>query len=256
MTVSNLIDKLINFFSLLYFRHWERWELLIIVLICLVLLLFIIWQQRKSSTKSVYVNQVRERSPIIGVKLAGNRSYLKIEDLKQDRSAHLSKKHAKQIKTKEQLEQLNQQVQQLQYEINKHKQTEERLKRQVTGLTTELKTANEQLRQNTVASHNVKQVHKQPIIDVPAVKEQPPHEPAETDTVKQQVKKQAGESKAAKKSFNRRINIRKQPERLLREKTGQIKLSKEHREQPLDIERLKSIADLAKRIQSRPRKSS
>jgi len=253
MTVSNLIDKLIKFFSLLYFRHWERWELLIIVLICLVLLLLIIWQQRKSTTKSVYVNQVRERSPIIGVKLADNRSHLKIEDLKQDRSAHLSKKHAKQIKTKEQLEKMNQQVQQLQYEISKHKQTEERLKYQVTELTTELKTANEQLRQNTVVSNQVEQKPKQQIIEVPAVKEQPLPEPAESSTVKQQAKQQAGESKAAKKSYNRRVNIHKQPDRLVREKTEQVKLSKELREQPLDIQRLKAIADLAKQIHNRSR---
>jgi chromosome segregation ATPase len=256
MTVSNLTDKLIKFFSWLYFRPWERWELLIIVLICLVLLLLIVWQQRKSTTKSVYVNQVRERSPIIGVKLADNRSHLRIEDLKQDHSAHVSKKHAKKIKTKAQLEKLNQQVQQLQYEINKHKQTEEHLKRQVIELTTELTTANEQLRQNTVVSNHIEQKAKQQILEVPAVKEQPSHEPAESSTVKQKAKQQAGESKAAKKSFNRRTNIRKQPDRNIRKKTEKVKLSKELKEQPLDVERLKAIADLAKRIQNRPLKRS
>ena len=256
MTVSNLIDKLTKFFSLLYFRQWQRWELLIIVLICLVLLLLIVWQQRKSATKSVYVNQVRERSPIIGVKLAENRSHLKIEDVKQDRAAHVSKKHAKKIKTKAQLEKLNQQVQQLQYEISKHKQAEEHLKHQVTELTTELATANKQLRQNTAVSSQVEQIPKQQIIEVPAVKEQPSAEPAENSTVKQQSKQQAGELKVAKKSYNRRINIHKQPDSPVREKTEQFKLSKELREQPLDIERLKAIADLAKRIQTRPLKRS
>ena len=256
MTVSNLIDKLINFFSLLYFRHWERWELLIIVVICLVLLLFIIWQQRKSSMKNVYVNQIRDHSPIIGVKLADNRSHLRIEDLNQDRSAQSSKKHTKQTKTKEQLAKLNQQVQQLQYEISKQKQAEERLKHQVTELTTELKTANEQLRHKPVASHHVEQEHKQQIIDVSPVKERPSHEPAETSTVRQRVKQQASESKAAKKSFHRRINTRKPPDRHIREKTDQIKPSKEQREQPLDVEKLKAIADLAKKIQNRSRKNS
>jgi hypothetical protein len=255
MTVSNLIDKLIKFFSLLYFRQWQRWELLIIVLICLVLLLLIVWQQRKSIAKSVYVNQVRERSPIIGVKLADNRSHLRIEELKHDHSAQLSKKRAKQIKTKKQLEKLNQQVQQLQYEINKHKQTEERLKRHVTELTTELTTANEQLRQNPIASNHIKQVPKQQIVDVHAVKEQPQAESAESSLVSQQAKQKAGESKNAKKSYNRRAKIRKQSNRVIRERTEQFKLSKEHREQPLDIERLKAIADLAKRIQTRSRKS-
>ena len=239
----------------MYFRHWERWELLVIVLICLVLLLLIVWQQRKSITKSVYVNQVRERSPIIGVKLADNRSHLRIEDHKQSRSAPTSKKLAKQRKTKQQVEMLNQQVQQLQYEIDKHKQTEERLKHHVIELTSELTTANEQLQQNTIVSNRLEHVPKQQIIEVSDVKKQPSPEPAES-TVRPQTKQQTDEAIAAKKSYNRRVNTRKQSDNLLRDKTEQVKLSKEHREQPLDIERLKSIADLAKRIQPRPRKSS
>ena len=113
MTVNNLIYKLTKYFSWLYFRHWERWELLIIVLISLVLLLLIIWQQRKALTRRIYVNQVRERSPIIGVKLADNRSHLKIEDLKKDGLSSFPKKYAKLKKTKEQLAKLNEQVQQL-----------------------------------------------------------------------------------------------------------------------------------------------
>lgn len=255
MTVSNLTNKLIKFFSWLYFRHWERWELLLIVLICLVLLLLIVWQQRKNITKSVYVNQVRERSPIIGVKLADNRSHLRIEDHKKNRPAPVSKKLAKQRKTKQQMEMLNQQVQQLQYEINKHKQAEEHLKRHVIDLTTELSTANEQLRQNAIVSEQIEQAPKQQIIEVSDLKKQPSPEPAES-TAKPQTKQQADESIATKKSYKRRINTRKQSGRVHRDKTEQVKLSKEHREQPLDIERLKSIADLAKRIQPRPRKSS
>ncbi|MBN2456956.1 MAG: hypothetical protein JXB29_10570 [Sedimentisphaerales bacterium] len=245
-----------KFFSWLYFRPWERWELLIIVLICLVLLLLIAWQQRKNTIKSVYVNQVRERSPIIGVNLAENRSHFRIDELKHDRHSHLSKKQAKQIKAKEQLKKLNQQVQQLQHEIDKHKQTEERLKHQVIELTTELSTANEQLRQKPVVSSQVEQALQQQIIEVSPVKEQPLPEPAESSMVNQQPEQQAGESIAAKKSYNRRINIHKQSGRVPREKTEPIKLSKEHKEQPLDLERLKAIADLAKRIQTRPRKST
>ena len=154
------------------------------------------------------------------------------------------------------MEKLNQQVQHLQSEISKHKQTEEHLKSQVTELTTELKTANEQLRQNPDTSHNIEQAHNQQIIDVPPVKERPSQELAESSTVKQRVKQQAAKSKAARKSFSRRIITRKQPDGLIREKTDKIKLSKENREQPLDIERLKAIADLAKQIHTRPRKRS
>ena len=251
MTVNNLIDKLIKFFSWLYFRHWERWELLIIILICLVLLLLTIWRQRKSTIKSVYVSQVREHSPVIGAKLAGNRSHLKIEDLKQSHPTTLSNKQVKQ--TKEQLKKLNQQVQQLQYEISKNKQAEERLKHRVTELTTKLKTANEQLRQNTIVSNQIEQKPKQQITEVPSVKEQPLPEPAVRSTVKQQAKPQAGESKTEKKSYDRGINISKIPDRLIIEKPEQFKPSKKLREQPLDVQQLKAIADLAKQIQNRSR---
>lgn len=254
MTFSNFIDKVVWFFSLLYFRHWERWELLVIVLICLVLLLLIMWQQRKSTAKSVYVNQIRERSPIIGVKLADNRSHLRIDDVKQARPAPLSKKELKQIKTKKQLVKLNEQVQQLQGEINKHKQTEARLKSQVIELTTELTAVNEQLRQQPVISDQAEQKPKQQIVEVAPGKEQQEYEPAESSTVRRQTKQQAGETKA-QKLYNRRINTRIQHDRHIGENTEQAKLPKEIREQPLDIERLKAIADLAKRIQSRPRKS-
>ena len=41
MTVNNFIYKLAKYLSWLYFRHWERWELLIIALFSLVLLLLI-----------------------------------------------------------------------------------------------------------------------------------------------------------------------------------------------------------------------
>jgi hypothetical protein len=272
MTVNNLIYKLAKYFSWLYFRHWERWELLIIVLISLALLLLIIWQQQKATTRRIYVNQARERSPIIGVKLADNRSHLKIEDLKKDGLASFPKKYAKIKKTKEQLENLNEQVQQLQYEISKHKQTETRLEHQVKELTA----ANEKLHQNTIVSNQAeqskkqqpaevstsndklqqkitehKQAEQQPkqqIIEVPAVNEQPPRESAESSTVKQQARQQIGE---LKKPSNYRNSTRKQPDRIFREETEQVRVSKELREQPLDVEKLKAIAELAKQIQRR-----
>ena len=277
MTVNNLIYKLIKYFSKLYFRHWERWELLIIVLISLVLLLLIIWQHRKSTNRSVYVNQVRKRSPIIGVKLADNRSHLKIEDLKKDGLASFPKKHAKLRKTKEQLEKLNEQVQQLQYEISKHKQTEARLECQVTELTAaneklqHIATVNNQVKQSDkqqraealasddkhrqkIAEHKqAEQQPKQQIIEVSVVKEKPQPESAESSTVKQQAMPQIGELTASKKQSKRRANARRQSDRILREKTEKVRVSKELREQPLDVQKLKAMAELAKQIQGRPR---
>src|SRR4030042_1501465 len=171
MTVNNLIYKLTKYFSWLYFRHWERWELLIIVLISLLLLLLIIWQHRKGKTRNVYVSQIRERSPIIGVKLADNRSHLKIEASKKDRSALLHKTSTKQKKTKEQLEKLNKQIQLLQLEISKHKQNEVRLEQQVTELTT----TNKKLQQEAIVTNQVKQQPRQQTGEVKSPTSQSKH---------------------------------------------------------------------------------
>jgi hypothetical protein len=269
MTVNNLIYKLTKYFSWLYFRHWERWELLIIVLISLVLLLLIIWQQRKTTNRNIYANRIRERSPIIGVKLADTRSRTKIEDLKKYRSASLSKKHTKQKKEKEQLEKFDKQIQLLQLEISKHKHNEARLEKQIV----ELKAANKELQEKatqsdkqqsagaSVSNHKLQQkmtghqqaeqYPKQQIIEKPVINKQPQQEFAKSQKTRQT---QTGESKTLKnQSKNKAIKPYK-PNWMLREKTGQVRIPKELREEPLDVQKLKAIAELAKKIQGQRRK--
>ena len=241
------IEKLIKYFSWLYFRHWERWELLIIVLICLVLLLLIIWQHRKGTTKNVFVNQIRERSPIIGVKLADNSSHIKIEDLKKDRPAALPKKHTEQKNAKRQLEKMNRQIQLLQLEINKHKQGKAHLEQQVT----ELKAANKILQKKAAIKNHVKQAEqypKQQIIEMPAKNEQPESKIAKSNKTRQPSSRQPGELKVSKNQNKHKAIQSKEPNWMLREKTEQVKASKELKEQPLDIQKLKSLAALAKQI--------
>lgn len=267
MTVNNLIYKLTKYFSWLYFRHWERWELLIIVLISLVLLVLLIWQHRKGKTRNVYVNQIRERSPIIGVKLADNRSHLKIEDLKKGRSAFSHKTSTKQKKTKEQLEKLNKQIQLLQLDISKHKKNEVRLEQQVT----ELMTANKKLQEKTVVNNQVKQSDKQPdavpasdepqqkmskhkaeqypkrqIIEIPAVDQQTQQEIVKSKKDRQYLTQKTGELKSPSKKSKRSDVEPEVPEWMLREKTQQVGSSKDL---PLDVEKLKALAALAKQIQ-------
>lgn len=237
MTVNNLIYKLTKCFSWLYFRHWQRWELLLIVLILLILLLLLIWQQRRVATKSVYINQIRERSSIIGVKLADNKSHLKIKE---------AKKQAKQKKPKEQLEKLNEQIQQLQCEINKHKNNETHLKNQLTELTA----ANELLRQNNAEGNQLEQTPRQKFLEVSAVNEKTFHESTERNMPKQPT----DGLKAIKKPSKSKIDIQRQRNSHIKEKYKQPKLTKEQKEQPLDIQKLQAIAELAKQIQGRRRR--
>jgi hypothetical protein len=275
MTVNNLIYKLTKYFSWLYFRHWERWELLIIVLISLALLLLIIRQYRKGTARNVYVNQFRERSTIIGANLADTRSRLKNQDLKKDRSASLSKKHKKEKKTKEQLENLNKQIQLLQLEISKHEQNEKLLEQQITELTA----ANNKLQEKTVINHRAAQSDRQPagapasvdnlrqkitknrqseqyserqIMEVPGANEQPRQEVAKSQKNEQQSSNRIGQ--ALRNLSRQRVLESLQPDRTLREKTEHFKTSKEVREEPLDVQKLKAIAELAKQIQGRRRR--
>ena len=250
MTVNNIIYKLTKYFSWLYFRHWERRELLIIVLISLVLLLLIIWQHRKRATRNVYANRIRERSPIIGVKLADTRSYARIEDSRRNRSISLSQKHTKEKKSKEQLEKLKKEIQLLQIEISKHKQNELHLEQQVV----ELKTANKKLKQKAIAYNQSKQAEKysmQQIIEVPAIKQTRRQETSKRQKAKQA---QTGESPTSIKPSKNNSIKPSEPNWMLREKTEQVRISKELKKEPLDVQKLKAIADLAKKIQGQRRK--
>jgi hypothetical protein len=187
----------------------------------LLLLLLMIWQHRRGKTRNIYVNQIREHSPIIGVKLADNRSNLKIEASKKDRSALLQKTGTKQKKTKEQVEKLKKQIQLLQLEISKHKQNEVRLERQVT----ELMTTNKKLQQETLVINRVKQ----------------------------QPTQRTGEIKSPINQSKHRTIESKELNWMLREKTQQVRTTKEISEQPLDVEKLKTLAALVKQIQGHRR---
>jgi len=239
------------------------------VLISLVLLVLLIWQHRKGKTRNLYINQIRERSPIIGVKLADNRSHLKIQDSKKGRSALLQKTRTKQKKTKEQLEKLNKQIQLLQLEISKHKKNEVRLEQQVA----ELMTANKRLQEKTVVKEQVRQSDKQPasasasndkpqqttgkdkqaeqypkrqIIKMPDVNEKPQQEIVKSKKDRQYLTQKTDELKSSLKKSKRRDIEPEVPKWMRRERTRRVRASKEL---PLDVEKLKALAALAKQIQ-------
>ena len=69
MTVEGIIDRLSGYFSWLYYRQWERWELLAIALTALVVLILMVRAHLKVAANE---KRFRERSPIVGVKMAGH----------------------------------------------------------------------------------------------------------------------------------------------------------------------------------------
>jgi hypothetical protein len=70
MTVEGLLNRLTEYFSWLYYRHWERWELLTIAIVAVAGLLLVVRAKRKARNVR---KRTRERSPIIGIKLAQHR---------------------------------------------------------------------------------------------------------------------------------------------------------------------------------------
>jgi len=67
MTVYGIIDRVSEFFSWLYFRRWERWEIAVIAIVALVVLAVIV---RAHLRMAATAKRFRERSPIVGVKMA------------------------------------------------------------------------------------------------------------------------------------------------------------------------------------------
>jgi len=67
MTVEGLINQIIDYAKWLYYRQWQPWELLIAGAVALVVLLLVGNARRKARAN---IRRLKERSPIIGVKLA------------------------------------------------------------------------------------------------------------------------------------------------------------------------------------------
>jgi chromosome segregation ATPase len=207
---------------LCYEHQWAKWELLTIAATALVLLLLIVRQLRKRTVTRAYANQVRERSPIIGVKLADHQpSHQRINGSEKGRSARVPERRGrdkKLTKTTRQLEKSNEQIRQLQHEITKHRQTEERLEHQVGELTA----ANEQLR----------------------------HEVTESKRAGEHLRQQAAELTAASQKFRHERLEQRQSEKVPAESSRQESKAK-RQAMPLKIEELKKVAELAKRVSGR-----
>jgi hypothetical protein len=69
MTVERIIDRLTEFFSWLYYRRWETWELMAIAIVAAVILILIVRAHLKVSANE---KRLKERSPIVGVRMAGH----------------------------------------------------------------------------------------------------------------------------------------------------------------------------------------
>ena len=70
MDLERIIDRVSGVFLWLYYRRWERWELIAIGIAALVILILIVRAHLKVAANE---RRLRERSPIIGMRMAGHR---------------------------------------------------------------------------------------------------------------------------------------------------------------------------------------
>ena len=69
MSVEWIIDKVTEYYSWLYYRDWQSWEWLTIAIVAVALLVLVAraWLKARASA---HIRQLRERTPVIGLKLA------------------------------------------------------------------------------------------------------------------------------------------------------------------------------------------
>ncbi len=193
MILGSFVDRLNQFISWLSKRQWAEWEILIIAITALVVLLWIMRRKRKRVVRNIYENPFLENTPVIGAKLGARKRRRRIiKDLKKGRLAIVQKRPTKQQKPSkytEPSEKLHEQIQQLQREIIKRKQTEVRFEEQVAYLTA----ANEKLQLELAEKKRA----EQHIVEEPAAEEQLQPEIPEREQAGQDIEEQAARVTAA-----------------------------------------------------------
>jgi hypothetical protein len=223
MTLHSFVGRLAQLFSWLYYQHqWKTWELLAIAGAALVPLLLLTRQERKERSGRICTHHDHGRSPTIGLKLAaGKRSRPEITDSKEAHLDYAARgKNKQQDDAPKQESNLSEQIRRLQREIAEYRQSEVDLKGQLAELTA----ANKTLQEGLAKCERLEEFLKRQADSTPAGDKLPPK----------------GLSTPAQETSTLRDNP-KHP-------TGS-----RHANEPLDVQRLRAIAALAKQIHGRPR---
>jgi len=277
MTIHSFMDRFAQLFSWLYYRHqWEAWELLVAAGAVLLLLLGVAKKQRDERKARTCAHPIRQSPPIIGVKLAaGNHKRADVTDAKRQRLPFLAGKKSCEpngtepsmssiAKTRllqhetakcqqtqagldQQLDELKAANEKLQNQINHGKKTEQRLRRRMARLLV----AGKKMRQERGRLERAEE----------AIQRQPDPSAAQrfgsNPTGPMRARKHPAWSPLELLATNRlsrcRPNPQGQDEEMLAVNPNQPPGSR-RANQPLDVEKLKAIAALARQIQSRPRR--
>lgn len=290
-TVEILLYKVADFFNWMYSATGlEKWQFLIIALAVILLLTLIARVQRKRMVTKIHTVPAVNRSEIIGVNLSGHKA--KLHGTKETRkhglalTSEMDEKHMGWVQTTKEWRKLNEQIRQLEHEITKRKRTEEHLKHQITELTTnnqELQnqitehgqagktprsqdvdaTTSEQKIPNEIPDKQSTDESSQPDILLTPIQQeisQPEQsnqntqqEVAESTAVTdEQLQSDISEDEKIPKDTNQQAVESTDTEHSLTEDTEESEDLQQHKT-PLNVQELKAIADLAKRLRGNNR---
>lgn len=255
MTIDSFIRRLDHTFSWLYYKHqWAEWELLVIAIIAMFLLLLILKRQKNAGLRNTNSDQTSQRSPIIGIKLADHHHNRQvIEDVKERHSdliAQFNGRKKRKVVAKH-IENLNGQIRQLHSAINKYKEMEDCFIEKITELTAD----NEKLR-DEVEKYKQQELRENEPIATEIDREQAASQPQQiVEPVKLEVMDSPSTEGYAYKTsqhLQRMVMEKHQDDKTSEEEIEQPKRSRRD-DEPLDIQKLKAIAALARQIQGHPR---
>ena len=290
-TVGNLLYKLADFYNWLYSTlGLKQWQFLIIALAVIVLLALIARIQRKKLVNKVYTIPAVKRSEIIGIQLSGHkaREHGTKEALKHGiaLTSEMDEKQMGWTQTTKEWRKLTEQIRQLEREVTKHKRTEEHLKHQITELTTTNQELQSQItehpiQQETNLPEQADQDTKKEIAESAVRTDEPSQsEMSENETVTKDTNQQAVELIDTDKKTHQEVTEDKQFEKDIKLKSDDViaetkpsgpELINQHRQEqslkeetedsedlrpheaPLDVQQLKAISELAKRLRGNNR---
>lgn len=272
-TIDIALGKLTQYMSWLCSElGLAKWQLLTITIAVIILLILIAIRQRKKKAKPIHTIQPRYHSEIIGINLATHgASHPEIEDTKQHNLASVSKKDGTQKwkQTTKEWRKATEQIRQLKHEITKHKRTEEHLRQKITELTTSNRQAIYETTESVHAKHNImskpammKTLDKQ-IQEVNQSEQADKYvkqQPVEHTATNKEHRKDVTEDEKSKKDMkqqNTDLTTTEQPQQEITNHENQVEELKrkitEDDGAPLDVQELKSIAELARRLRGNNR---
>ena len=280
MTIHSFVDRFAQLFSWLYYRHqWEKWELLTVTGAVLLLLLWVAKKQRNERKARTCARPIRQSPPIIGVKLAaGNHDRADVTDSKRHLWAFLSGKKNGETNATAQSMASNEKTRLLQHEIIKRQQTEAHLSQYLD----ELKAANDKLQSQINHGKKTEEHLRRRMAKLLAAGKKLRQELGRLEQVEESLRMQPDPAAAVNQRFGDNLTepmrARKHPKWLPLELLAASRLSRgdpnprgrdgdmltvnpkqptdsRRANQPLDVEKLKAIAALARQIQSRPRRA-